>query len=378
MKIWNRPPKVCFATWEYPPKIGGVSHAAQRIVNFLTQAGADVHVIARDVEQDAFVGVPEPQKEKGAKIYRTSSFEQAITQLDLELSFDLFHGFFLPMAYPCIQAARSGKRPVIASIRGSDWAVWKNEIKTRLLVTAILRQASWVTSVNTDYLNEACQLVNLRERSCFIPNSIATENFPKWQFENCESGVIGTTGRFRSVKNIPVLLESFAKLDTRYRKRLLLVGAFGNETDKMISDERIRTLNIESEVHITGFVPNVQVLRYLRAMNLFVLCSQHEGCSNALLEAAAVGVPIVATAVGGTKDLFTDGESAVLVQPNNPLALKNAIASILKNPDFAQKLSEGALKTAEKFGLKREKNAWIELYNHLLDHFRTKCDASAM
>jgi glycosyltransferase involved in cell wall biosynthesis len=81
---------------------------------------------------------------------------------------------------------------------------------------------------------------------------------------------------------------------------------------------------------------------FLRASDIFVLPSREEGFSNALLEAMAAGVPVIATAVGGNRDAVTDGESGLLVRPGNPSALGGAILKLAADAALRARLGAAA------------------------------------
>jgi glycosyltransferase involved in cell wall biosynthesis len=89
-----------------------------------------------------------------------------------------------------------------------------------------------------------------------------------------------------------------------------------------------QALDVATRVRFVGTVPGEQVPAYLRACDIFVLHSTYEGLPHVLLEAAAAGLPVIATAVGGTPEVLQDGPLAgQLVPPGDPDALKEAILS---------------------------------------------------
>ena len=116
---------------------------------------------------------------------------------------------------------------------------------------------------------------------------------------------------------------------------------------------------------ITGAVDRSAVKRYLAEMNVFVLSSRQEGLPNALLEAAAAGVPLVATSVDGVKDIFQNGKSALLVEPANPRALARAVEAVINDRELAQSLSIGAKQVARNLTVDLERNAWLDIYMKL-------------
>jgi glycosyltransferase involved in cell wall biosynthesis len=118
---------------------------------------------------------------------------------------------------------------------------------------------------------------------------------------------------------------------------LLIVGG---GTERARIEAAIRHLGLSEMVTLTGQVPSAEP--YYGIADLAVLSSLSEGSPNALLEAMAARVPVVATAVGGIPEIVCDGESALLVPPRNPEALCRAIQELLTNETLAHSLAARA------------------------------------
>jgi glycosyltransferase involved in cell wall biosynthesis len=100
--------------------------------------------------------------------------------------------------------------------------------------------------------------------------------------------------------------------------------------------------------------PRDDVIELLHDLDVFVLSSHSEGLPSAVMEAMAAARPIVATAVGGVKELVADGESGILVEPRDPTALAGGIVSLLEDPERARKLGDSARSRLEaRFTLDR-------------------------
>jgi glycosyltransferase involved in cell wall biosynthesis len=369
-------PRVCFVTPGYPPATGGISRSAGRVVKYLAE-DFDVHVFTFVKGGSAGVSISSA-REDGVQIHRLSipsdsseiiiahSIRQAIHSTDNQAPFNIFHCFFLPLAYACLDIADKGKRPVLASLRGADGTLWLEDDWHRNILSSILKRVAWVTSVNTEMLDRMSALGLVRERSSVIRNAIESKARPVWRASEDNRGVVGTVGEFRAAKNIPFLIEAYARIDAAQRRRLVLVGDFSEEDERARSAELISRYNLAAETHLTGMLNDSEIEEQLLSMRVFALCSRREGFPNALLEAAAVGVPLVATAVGGLKDILTNGENALLVPQDEPNSLASAIESVLRDESLALRLSEGAWRLARSLDPKHEKKAWQDLYQQLL------------
>jgi glycosyltransferase involved in cell wall biosynthesis len=121
-------------------------------------------------------------------------------------------------------------------------------------------------------------------------------------------------------------------------------------------------LGIESKVVFAG--NQTEVSPYLSVFDVACLCSKEpEGCSNAILEAMALGKPVVATNAGGNVELVEDGKTGFLVPVQNPQALADAILSLLDNPEQAKEMGrQGKEKIAREFSLSRMVQDYETLY----------------
>jgi len=152
--------------------------------------------------------------------------------------------------------------------------------------------------------------------------------------------VIGFVGRLTHDKGLPDLLDAFRLLLHREPNAyLLLVGWFDAAEDAL--DRRLRE-RIESHPQVihTGFVQDTSA--YYRAMDVLVLPSWREGFPNAVLEAAASGVPVVATHCTGSCDAVVPGITGLLIPPGRPSAICEALLKILGDPQLGRAMATAA------------------------------------
>jgi glycosyltransferase involved in cell wall biosynthesis len=112
-----------------------------------------------------------------------------------------------------------------------------------------------------------------------------------------------------------------------------------------------RELDLGSVVTLTGYRPDA--VRLMAGCDIFVLGSKWEGLPVALMEASALGLPIVATRVGGIPDAFHDGVDAVLIDPGSPEQLADAIEDLVDRPELRTELGAAASARAGDFGVTR-------------------------
>jgi glycosyltransferase involved in cell wall biosynthesis len=377
--------RVCFVTERYPPQLGGVAIAARRVVGYLVEAGFRVRVIHPFHDESAQLST-EHGREGGAAIsrlrYPTWNSDSAVALLRLigrfhsDRPFDLFHGFFLTVVQPCAfvanrLAAEIGPRPVIASIRGSDALMQTTAPYWRDLIRDGLQNATWITSVNQFCLGHVAREldVDLERRASVIRNGVApVSDDAWWRLNDANRGVIGTVGVFRMLKDIPLLVRGYAGLPAALRSRLLLAGYFDRdaEDERLWSQTLVEEFGLEDQIEITGRFAHAEVGQHLGRMHVCVHASAYEGLPNSLLEAAARGVPIVATDVGGMGEVLTDGENGLLVPHGDPVALTRAIRRVVEDDALAQRLSAGGMRLANRLSESAERAQWVALYRTLL------------
>jgi sugar transferase (PEP-CTERM/EpsH1 system associated) len=135
--------------------------------------------------------------------------------------------------------------------------------------------------------------------------------------------VFGAVGRLTPVKDYGALLEAFHVVSTCHpHGRLIVVG---DGPQRPVLEEQVRRRGLADHVRLVGHRDDVT--QCLGIMDVFVHPSLMEGMSNAVLEAMAVALPVVATAVGGTPEIVEHGRTGLLVPPATPSALCDAMRS---------------------------------------------------
>jgi glycosyltransferase involved in cell wall biosynthesis/predicted N-acetyltransferase YhbS len=164
-----------------------------------------------------------------------------------------------------------------------------------------------------------------------------------------DEDVVGTVANFTAQKAYPTLLTA-ARL-VADRGRPVRVVAVGQGPLEQQVRSLVGTLGLEHTVLLTGFRDDA--VRVMSAFDVFTLASDWEGLPVALMEALALGLPVVATRVGGVAEELTDGVEAVLVPPGDPGALAAGWLGLLDDPARREALAGGSLRRAGDFDVRR-------------------------
>jgi glycosyltransferase involved in cell wall biosynthesis len=208
-------------------------------------------------------------------------------------------------------------------------------------------RADAVVAVSSDVKGDLVQVSHLRpDLITVIPNPVVTpELLAGLQaavghhfFRPGSPPVVLGIGRLSGEKGFDVLIRAHRILLRDTAARLMIVG---EGEDRPLLEKLVRELGLEDSVAMPGFVDDVPA--YIAASAVVVMPSRIEGFGNALVEAMAAGVPVVATACpGGPKDILKDGRYGPLVPVDAPQALAAAVAGILRDPPPAAALQERA------------------------------------
>jgi len=179
----------------------------------------------------------------------------------------------------------------------------------------------------------------------------------------CQHGIV-CIGRLSKEKGHADLVDAIARFRERWPHtpvRLVIAGD-GPERESLVA--RAARAGIADAIHWLGFVPRADHL--YAAADVAVLPSHSEGSPNALLEAAAFSLPVVATTVGGIPETIKHGQSGLLVPPGHPAALADALHDVLCDRRLAARLGREARRVVERYHdpLPRAR-ALISLYDAL-------------
>lgn len=171
--------------------------------------------------------------------------------------------------------------------------------------------------------------------------------------------VIGSAGRLEPVKRIDRLIEAAALILPEVPAAHVVIAGDGTE------EERLRGLAqlspARERIHFLGYRDDIHDV--LRAMDIFVLCSEHEGLPMVLLEALWLGLPVVGSAVGGIAEVIEDGVSGVLLADATPQELARACVRLAHDPELRHGLSEqGRRRVRETFSAEDSAARLAELY----------------
>jgi glycogen synthase len=243
---------------------------------------------------------------------------------------DLLHAHWLPAGWV---AARSG-RPYVVQVWGTDVELVR---RAPGLARGVLRGARLVIAASTDLAERARALGASDVR--IIPSGV---DLPRDVGSEAEPPEILFAGRLSPEKGVLELLEATHGLE-------LVVAGDGPLRRRVPG--------------ALGFVPHDQLQRFYARAAVVACPSRREGFGVACLEAMAHGRPVVATSVGGLRDLVVDGETGVLVPARDPAALRAALDRLLADPELRRRLGTAGRERAQRqFSWQAVTDATLDAY----------------
>lgn len=224
------------------------------------------------------------------------------------------------------------------------------------LSLAIFKYAYKLVSPS-NYLKEAFEAHGYQQVQ-FIPNSLDIENYTFHKKDFQEVNLLWVRS-FSTIYN-PLLALSVLKAlkDQGIKASLCMVGP---DADGTLTSVKQLALDLNIPVKLTGKLPKKEWLALAKDYNIFINTTNFDNMPVSVIEAMALGLPVVSTNVGGLPYLIDQEKDGVLVPPESVEAFVEAIKKLLENPEIAGEMAVQARKKVEGFDWELVKHKWFEL-----------------
>lgn len=367
----------------FPPSIGGIQSQVLRLAQELSRRGVEVHVVTRiqpglaaqeemggvAVHRVGLAGAP-PRIGSAAFIAGAAA---AIVRLSRRVDVVHAHQLLSPTA-ASVLARPLARRPLVLNPHAcgaiGDVGQLSGTAVGRLRLAAAVRAGDAFVAVSRAIEDELVGAGVDPGRIWRIPNGVDTSRFAPADAAaraalRAELGLpaaaplVVYAGRLAPEKGVDVLLDAWPRVLARVPGAQLCV--VGGGAEEGVLRDRMARLGLGRTVAFTGGVGDASP--FLRAADAAVLPSRSEGLPVALLEAMACGLPCVATAVGGSREVLEGHDAGWLVPPERPEPLAAALAEALQGGDAARARGEAARARAlEHYALDRVAERLLALY----------------
>lgn len=221
----------------------------------------------------------------------------------------------------------------------------------QMLVSILYPLASKVVFQTKQVQNLFSQ--KIKKNSVVIPNPISASA----ERSDAPQKKIVSMGRLTKQKNQKMLLAAFSKAVKKHPEYELTI--YGEGELREVLTEQAKILQISEKVHLPGNVLNVH--EEIKDAEIFVLSSDFEGLSNALLEAMKMGFPCISTTCAGADEYITSYENGILVPVGDEKAMQDALLYMMEHEEETKKMGERAKETSNLFCAENVLFKWHEV-----------------
>jgi glycosyltransferase involved in cell wall biosynthesis len=387
--------RICMLIWHFYPAVGGAEQQCLRLSKDLAKRGVPVMVVTKRLP-----GAPASEVLDGIEIHRVPSLSRLRART--QAAFGRGAGGVLSK----VRNLLTERLPRYAFMAGAYWRMYR--LRDRFDIVHV-HEGHWAASVGARFAarNGKKSLVKEASSGAYLRLNFSTQLWPEQTrradvfiaisrriaADLREAGVDGERIRVipngvplpervwsgpaagppgvlfvgnlsqQPYKGIDVLLRAWSLIGPwRAKASLHLLGGGDGAALRALCGE----LGIGGEVEFHGAVKNVE--EHMLRSALYVLPSRIEGMSNSLLEAMALGLPVISTRISGSEDLIEPGVNGLLAPPEDPEAMARAIVSMLEDPAVAAAMGRRARSTIEGgYTIRAVAGRYQELYHSMLD-----------
>lgn len=342
--------KLIFATGIFPPDIGGPATYTERLAAELSQQGFDVKVITYSDVKDS-----EP---KVIRIYRKypaglRHFIYFLNLLKLAKKCNVIYAQNVTSAgLPSLLVAKILRKKFVLKIVGD--AAWEQKKEYLKRIQEWVAKGAHRIIVPSYYVKKMIIGWGVPEEKIAViynaPETAVRLDISKNEAKE-KIGIsgdiillIGRLAPWKGFSDLIAIMPDLLKENLHFQ--LVIVGE-GKERKNL--EAQVQKLGLGNKVKLAGRVPHSQIPFYFKATDIFVLNSGYEGLSHVILEAMQLGVPVVASNIGGNPELIEDNFNGFLVEYNNQEQIKEAILRLWHNKDLQNKFIQQSKEKLKAF-----------------------------
>lgn len=326
--------------------IGGIAQHVRDLIKFLKEHGHDVDVIS---SENIFT-IPF-KKFKNPSFLISSFFKTKFMK-----NYDIVHAQH-PIAALAMKNISGKKILTIHGIYSEQIGMLHGKLSSKFSNKFEKNAFSWADAVTAGSKETFDYYSKFGTKVFFIPNAIDIKSLPSG-FDTRYDKQIIFAGRLSKEKGILTILETAKNLPKDIH--LIIIGS-GPEENIVLEFAK----NIEN-VHFLGYQPKEKTIPLIRGSILLIQPSFAEGISATLLESMACKTPIIATNVGGNKELLIHNKTGILIEPGNSNELLKEILRMMSNQNLRDEIVRSAYDEVQKYDWIYVGQLYLNLYKKLL------------
>lgn len=377
---------------KYYPMIGGDAYVVYNLKEQQTKSGHTVYVLTSncdEIVQDEEV-LKFGLKDSSAKLDKITP-QRLMSLLFLflwgfkkvgMLKPDLIHSHSADMGFFISFAAKFYRIPLINTCHGISFNDKQYSTIKRKAEKFFLRYSGFKRIIAVDENGLRILKSAKFDNGVYIPNGVDIHKFERKHFEkNSKKIRFLFVGRLEKQKGIDDLIKATYLLKNNITKRnnnnsnnnnniknnsfeVIIVGE-GKEKNNLLN--LARDMDVQNLFTFTGKVSEHNLVDYYLKSDIFILPSLWEGLPLTLMEAAAAGLPIIATDVGGVSSIFVHGKNALILKAGEPEELAEKMQFLITNENIRENLGRNALDLAKKYSWENSEKKLAEVYKTVIN-----------
>ncbi len=326
--------------------IGGTAQHARDLIIFLKEHGHQVDVISS--ENTPII----PFKKLKNPSFLISSF----LKTKFMKNYDIVHALH-PIAALAMKNISAKKILTIHGVYSEQIGLLHGKLSSKLSNRYEKNALGWTDAITAGSKGAYEYYSKLGSNVYYIPNAIDINSLPTGYDSRYEKQII-FAGRLSKEKGILTILETIKELPSDIH--LLIIGS-GPEKNTVVES----TKNKEN-VHFLGYQPKEKTIPLIRGSTALIQPSFAEGISATLLEAMACKTPIIATNIGGNKELLGNNSVGILIEPGDSKILLKKIVELVNDKNLREKISTSAYTEVQKYDWSNVGQRYVDLYEKFL------------
>ncbi len=334
---------------------GGAERVVANLANRFAREGDEIIVATEWTDENEYeldpavrrvhVGL-RPEDEKKSRLSKIVLRRRYLREFLLKEKPDVLVAFAIKANYRALSACPGTGVPVVISVRIDPQAFYTGPVN-RIATACLFGRAAGCVFQTEDARKFFAPL--LQDNSVIIYNPITPKYIeaPSVKQEEREKFIVNV-GRLVDFKNQAMLVRAFAGVLEKYPDYTLRIyGPDSGDGTKQILEKEIRDHHLEEKVFLMGDCNTLE--KEIAKAAVFAFSSDYEGMPNALLEAMALGLPVISTDCrpGAPRMMIRDGENGLLIPVGDEKAMTAAILRLLDDPKEAQRMGDEARKIRE-------------------------------
>ncbi len=340
---------------------GGAERVLTGITDYLAEHDYDITVITFLLKEQEYelnqkikrINLNIPNNGVQKLIYGVKKLKEALLLQEAQIciAFDILANILLLLAAPhsmkVVISERNAPKQTALSIYSKI---------LRFLIYPKSDYYVFQTKEAASYYSKKIQM-----KSTIIPNPILSQ-LPKKKYVDLNKEVVAI-GRLEKQKNYELMLRSFKEFLKEHEDYTLSIYGIGSEQDNL--NQLCRQLDISHQVVFRGNSNKVHEM--IIKAEIFLMTSSYEGIPNALMEAMAMGFPVIATncPAGGVALLIEDGKNGILVDGKDEKKIGHALSCLVENPAYAEQLGISASCVRQRFSLEIVGSQWENMIEQI-------------